>query len=71
MLSQTKDLQNLTIGNVNDLYFDGASWTIRCLVVETGSRGASHPVLISPFAADVLVTRPHEADYSFDWENLC
>jgi sporulation protein YlmC with PRC-barrel domain len=58
MLRQTKDLQNLSIsatdgaiGDVKDLYFDDEAWTIRYLVVETGSWLSSRKVLISPIAA--------------------
>lgn len=59
MLRPTNDLLNLTIsasdgtiGDVKDLYFDDESWTIRYLVVETGSWLSSRKVLISPIAAD-------------------
>lgn len=38
------------IGEVREFYFDDASWTIRYLVVETGSWLAGRKVLISPFA---------------------
>lgn len=35
-----------TLGTVSDLLFDDASWTVRWLVVETGSWWADHRVLI-------------------------
>lgn len=38
------------IGHVKDIYFDDEAWTIRYLVVETGSWLASRKVLISPVA---------------------
>lgn len=36
------------IGKVKDFYFDDRRWTIRHLVVETGSLPESHKVLLSP-----------------------
>lgn len=62
MLRQTNDLQDLSIvasdsaidqeiGDVKDLYFDDETWTIRYLVVDTGSWLSSRKVLISPIAA--------------------
>lgn len=38
------------IGQVKDFYFDDDRWTIRYLVVETGSWLASRQVLITPFS---------------------
>jgi nucleotide-binding universal stress UspA family protein len=38
------------IGRLEEFYFDDATWTIRYLVVDTGSWLARHPVLISPEA---------------------
>ena len=38
------------IGNVEDLYFDDESWTIRYLVVKTGNWFSGRKVLISPIA---------------------
>src|ERR1700730_5936191 len=38
------------IGSVEDFYLDEAQWTIRYLVVNTGSWLTRHPVLISPDA---------------------
>ncbi|WP_432708138.1 PRC-barrel domain-containing protein [Pedobacter sp.] len=38
------------IGEVKEFYFDDASWTIRYLVVETGSWLSGRKVLISPHA---------------------
>ncbi len=62
MLRQTNDLQDLAIvatdsaidseiGDVKDLYFDDETWTIRYLVVDTGTWLSSRRVLISPMAA--------------------
>jgi hypothetical protein len=47
-----------TIGKIKDLYFDDHSWTIRYLVVETGTFFAVREVLISPMSVS-----------SIDWEN--
>ena len=38
------------IGSVQDLYFDDRTWTIRYLVVDTGTWLPGRRVLISPFA---------------------
>ena len=46
------------IGKVKDFYFDDVTWTIRYLVVETGSWLSNREVLISP-----------EALLQSDWEN--
>ena len=62
MLRPAKDLQDLAIvpsdgavddaiGDVKDLYFDDEAWTIRYLVVDTGSWLSSRKVLVSPIAA--------------------
>ncbi len=40
------------IGDVKDLYFDDETWTVRYLVVETGSWLSSRKVLVSPISAD-------------------
>ena len=54
------------IGRVEDFYFDDGAWTIRYLVVNTGTWLTRHPVLISPEAVkpnwglagiDVTLTR--------------
>jgi hypothetical protein len=39
------------IGQVKDLYFDDLNWTVRYLVVETGSWLSGRQVLISPHAS--------------------
>ena len=39
-----------TIGHVKDFYFDDGWWTVRYLIVETGSWFSNRKVLISPFA---------------------
>jgi hypothetical protein len=39
-----------TIGKVNDFYFDDEDWSIRYLVVDTGSWLSDRKVLISPLA---------------------
>lgn len=38
------------IGKVDELYFDDQTWTIRYLIVETGSWLSGRKVLISPTA---------------------
>jgi hypothetical protein len=57
MLRSMKDLEGYAIratdgiiGRVEDFYFDDLAWTIRYLVVDTGSWLASRKVLISPIA---------------------
>jgi PRC-barrel domain len=39
-----------TIGQVDDLYFDDQSWTVRYLVVDTGGWLAGRKVLVSPIS---------------------
>lgn len=46
------------IGKVKELYFDDVTWTIRYLIVETGSWLFGREVLISPHAV-----------VQYDWEN--
>ncbi|WP_418315829.1 PRC-barrel domain-containing protein [Piscinibacter sakaiensis] len=55
MLYRNKDLIGRTlsasdgeVGKVTDLYFDDDTWTVRYLVVDTGSWLSSRSVLISP-----------------------
>ena len=57
MLRSMQELTNYTIGasdgeigHVSDFFFDDDMWTIRYLVVETGSWLMSRKVLISPFS---------------------
>jgi hypothetical protein len=57
MLRRFTDLGRYTIGasdgdigRVEDLYFDDLSWTVRYLVVDTGTWLASRKVLVSPAA---------------------
>jgi sporulation protein YlmC with PRC-barrel domain len=59
MLRSVKSIQGYsvqttdgTIGHVDDVYFDDVKWTIRHLVVETGSWLNNRKVLITPFALD-------------------
>jgi hypothetical protein len=56
-LRRTKDMWDFTIaavdadiGRVHDFYFDDETWTIRYIVVETGTVLAGRKVLISPTA---------------------
>jgi sporulation protein YlmC with PRC-barrel domain len=42
-----------TLGKVDDVYFDDASWSVRYLVVDTGSWLSDRLVLISPASAGV------------------
>lgn len=57
MLRNMNDLKNYAIratdgdiGHVKDFYFDDATWTIRYLVVSTGTWLSDRTVLISPMA---------------------
>ena len=57
MLRNLTDLQGYAlratdgnIGTIKDFYFDDDRWTVRYLIVETGSWLASREVLISPFS---------------------
>lgn len=42
------------LGKVKDVFFDDEKWTIRYLVVETGSWLSSRQVLISPYSIDTV-----------------
>ncbi len=42
------------IGSVQDLYFDDQTWTVRYVVVDTGTWLPGRQVLISPFAFQVV-----------------
>lgn len=67
MLSKAKiltgySIQNIedeTIGNVKDIYFDDLHWTLRYLVANTGKWLMGRQVLISPYAL-VAVNADHE-----------
>src|SRR2546427_12150629 len=57
MLRTAGDLKGVTIeamdgdiGSVQDLYFDDRTWTVRYLVVDTGTWLPGRQALISPFA---------------------
>ena len=50
------------LGTVKDVFFDDEKWTIRYLVVETGSWLNSRQVLISPYSISAL----NEADETMD-----
>jgi hypothetical protein len=57
MLLTTEELQKFTIGatdgdvgSVDDLYFDDESWTVRYLVVDTGTWLPGRRVLVSPMS---------------------
>jgi uncharacterized protein YrrD len=66
MLHKTKTLigysiQNAhdeTIGKVKDVYFDDRHWTVRYLVVSTGSWLTGRQVLLSPYA--LVTVNDHE-----------
>jgi hypothetical protein len=56
-LRSLKDLEGFviqamdgTIGHVKDFYFDDQTWTVRYIIVETGSWLSSRKVLISPLS---------------------
>jgi len=46
------------IGKITDIYFDDQSWTVRYLVIDTGSGFAKRKVLISPISVSRI-----------DWDN--
>jgi sporulation protein YlmC with PRC-barrel domain len=50
----TIDATDGDIGSVQDLYFDDHTWTVRYLVVDTGTWLPGRQVLISPFAFQVV-----------------
>lgn len=59
MLRKVKELKGYSLqatdgdlGKVKDVFFDDEKWTIRYLVVETGSWLSSRRVLISPYSID-------------------
>jgi uncharacterized protein YrrD len=61
MLRTAGELKGVTIeatdgdiGSVQDLYFDDQTWTVRYLVVDTGTWLPGRQVLISPFAFQVV-----------------
>ena len=65
MLSTAGELKGVTIeatdgdiGGVADLYFDDESWTVRYLVVDTGTWLPGRKVLISPFAFEAVLGTP-------------
>jgi hypothetical protein len=61
MLRTAGELKGVTIeamdgdiGSVQDLYFDDQTWTVRYLVVDTGTWLPGRQVLISPFAFQAI-----------------
>jgi len=61
MLWSTKELRDLhlaardgDVGSVREIYFDDERWTVRYLVVRTGSWLAGRDVLVSPHAVERL-----------------
>ncbi len=61
MLRTAGNLKGITIeamdgdiGSVQDLYFDDQTWTVRYVVVDTGTWLPGRQVLISPFAFQVV-----------------
>ena len=61
MLTTAGDLKGVTIeamdgdiGSVQDLYFDDRTWTVRYLVVDTGTWLPGRQVLVSPLAFHVV-----------------
>jgi uncharacterized protein YrrD len=53
-LGYSLDADDGEIGEIDDLYFDDRFWTIRYLVVNTGSWLAGRRVLISPYAVSSM-----------------
>jgi sporulation protein YlmC with PRC-barrel domain len=61
MFRRLRDLKGMTIaaadcdvGSVSDAYFDDASWTVRYIVVDTGTWLPGRQVLLSPAAVDEI-----------------
>jgi hypothetical protein len=77
-LRRTKDLgqytiaaiNNTDIGKVHDFYFDDLHWTIRYIVVATGSILAGRKVLISPVALLHPAWSPLHIRVNLTWEQV-
>jgi len=76
-LRRTKDLKDFTIaaidadiGSVYDLYFDDETWTIRYIVVETGTILPGHKVLISPLALRQPALRSLHIWVNLTWKQV-
>jgi sporulation protein YlmC with PRC-barrel domain len=67
MLRRVKELHGFTIhakdgeiGKVEDVFFDDAQWTVRYIVVRTGSWLFGREVVLSPISADGVDWHAHE-----------
>jgi sporulation protein YlmC with PRC-barrel domain len=76
-LRRTKDLNEYTIaafdtdiGTVHDFYFDDRQWTIRYIVVETGTILSGRRVLISPVALRHPAWSPLHIHVNLTWEQV-
>jgi hypothetical protein len=58
------------IGRVVEFYFDDEAWTIRYLVVDTGSWLVGRKVLISPYAIKTPITEGHIIDVALTREQV-
>jgi uncharacterized protein YrrD len=76
-LRRTKDLSHYTIeaidtdiGSVSDFYFDDQNWTIRYIVVATGTILSGRKVLISPVALLHPAWSPMHIRVNLTWEQV-
>lgn len=77
MLHSVKNLQGLhvlatngPIGSVRELYFDDERWTVRYLVVDTGSWLPGRHVLITPIAVQSLDLENHTVSLNLTKEQV-
>ncbi len=76
-LRRTRDLSHYTIaaidtdiGSVYDFYFDDQRWTIRYIVVATGTILSGRKVLISPVALQRPAWSPMHIRVNLTWEQV-
>ncbi len=58
------------VGKIADLYFDDTFWTVRYLVVDTGSWLTEKSVLISPYAVAVFDLQDERIDTTLSVEQI-
>ena len=77
MLRQFHDLKNFTlatrdgeIGKIKELYFDDVSWTVRYIVVDTGTWLMDRQVLIAPAALGAIDAEHHAISVQLTKEQI-